>query len=245
MRGKPAMSVDSFPVWAVIPATGIGNRMQADRPKQYLKLGEQSILQHTLDRLLSHPQIDGAILVLHSQDQYWNELNYRSAKPLLVCTGGAQRHHSVFNGLQLLGQQSVVNPLVLIHDAVRPFVSHDDLSRLIELAVLQQDGALLATAVADTLKLADETPRVIATQSRKNLWRALTPQAFRLAAIQPALQSAIEKNLSITDDASAMELAGFHPQLVSSASMNFKITTPDDLLLAQFIVQSTAMANND
>ncbi len=245
MRAKSVQSADSIPVWAVIPATGIGNRMQADRPKQYLKLGEQTILQHTLDRLLSHPEIDGAVLVLHAQDQYWNELNYRSARPLLICTGGAQRHHSVFNGLRHLKQQSIGNPLVLIHDAVRPFVSHDDLSRLIELAVLQQDGALLAAAVTDTLKLADTKSTVIATQSRENLWRALTPQAFRLDTIQPVLQSAIEKNLPITDDASAMELSGFHPLLVSSASMNFKITTPDDLLLAQFIMQSTAMANNN
>ena len=239
------MAIDSIPIWAVIPATGIGNRMHADRPKQYLRLGQQTILQHTLDRLLSHPEIDGAVLVHHSQDAYWTDLNYRALKPLLICTGGAQRQHSVFNGLQYLNQHAAGNPLVLIHDAVRPFVSHGDLSRLIELAVSQPDGALLAAVVADTLKLADKTSRVIATQSRENLWRALTPQAFRLDMITAALQSALEKNLAITDDASAMELAGFHPQLVSSATMNFKITTPDDLLLAQFIVQNNGQVNNN
>ena len=235
----------STAVWAVIPATGVGNRMQADRPKQYLTLGPQTILEHTLERLLSHPDIDGAVLVLNAQDEYWPALHFHHEKPLLLCTGGEQRLHSVFNGLQRLQQQSNANPLVLIHDAVRPFVAHQDLSRLIAAALQQDDGALLAAAVADTLKLADDDGKVMRTQSREKLWRALTPQAFRLELISAALRDAIDKNLPITDDASAMELAGFHPQLLASASMNFKITTPDDLLLAQHIVQSAVQAENN
>jgi len=233
------MTSQAMEHWVVIPATGIGSRMQADRPKQYLMLGQQTILQHTLDKLLSHPKIDGAVLVLHAQDEYWPKLGYRSEKPLLLCQGGEQRLHSVFNGLQCLKQHGEDNPLVLIHDAVRPFVSHAELDRLIEVAVLDEAGALLATPVADTLKLANDRGKVEHTQSRDHLWRALTPQAFRLATIYRALQHAIDSAAQITDDASAMEQAGYHPALVASSTINFKITTADDLTLARHIIRYT------
>jgi len=237
-------SVDSIQHWAVIPASGVGQRMQADRPKQYLPLSDKTILQHTLERLLSHPEIDGAVLVLGEEDPLWERLQFSTDKPLLICHGGAQRQHSVYNGLLALHEHTKADPMVLIHDAVRPFVSHDDLSRLIELAGCQPDGALLAAPVADTLKLADDQAQVVQTQDRHNLWRALTPQAFRLSTILAALKSAIDQDLAITDDASAMELAGYHPRLVSSSSINFKITTADDLLLARYIVQIVPVGNS-
>ena len=88
--------------WAVVPATGIGQRMQADRPKQYLQLGNKSILEHTLDNLLSHPLIQGVVVILHPQDSYWVKLNYQHEKPVLLCEGGEQRHYSVHNGLSFL-----------------------------------------------------------------------------------------------------------------------------------------------
>ncbi len=238
------ISDDSLQNWAVIPASGVGKRMQADRPKQYLRLSDKTILQHTLERLLSHPEINGAVLVLGEEDPFWERLLFTTDKPLLICHGGAQRQHSVYNGLLALHQHTNADPLVLIHDAVRPFVAHDDLSRLINLASSQPDGALLAAPVADTLKLADDLAQVIQTQDRHNLWRALTPQAFRLSIILAALKSAIDQDLEITDDASAMELAGYHPQLVSSSTVNFKITTADDLLLARYIVQRASSGNS-
>jgi len=225
--------------WVIIPATGKGSRMQADRPKQYLMLGKQTILQYTLDKLLSYPKIDGVVLVLHAQDEYWPTLGYHSEKPLLLCQGGEQRQHSVFNGLQCLKQHGEDNPLVLIHDAVRPFVSHAELDRLIEVAVADEAGALLAAPVADTLKLANDRGKVEHTQGREHLWRALTPQAFRLDAVYRALQHAIASATQITDDASAMELAGYHPALVASSTINFKITTVDDLTLARYIIRYT------
>ncbi len=236
-------SLEPGDTWAVIPATGVGQRMQADRPKQYLMLGQRSILQYTLDNLLAHPRIHGAVLIFHPQDQYRDTLDVHSDKPVLCCHGGEQRQHSVLNGLQHLQQQVTNNPYVLIHDAVRPFVSASDLDRLMQAMREHEDGALLATPVADTLKLGDNQNRIKRTQSREHLWRALTPQAFLLDKILSALDRAIQHQASITDDASAMELAGYHPQLVSSSAINFKITTPEDLRLARFIAEKGGLGH--
>ena len=222
--------------WVVIPATGTGQRMKASCPKQYIKLSEKSILQHTLDNLLSYPQITGAVLVLNNNDLYWEKLDYQHDKPVLLCTGGEQRHHSVYNGLIRLEQHTKNNPFVLIHDAVRPFVSHKDLDHLLQALHDCEDGALLAVPVADTLKYADENQQVKHTHPRDNLWRAFTPQAFKLDKIVLALKHVISNNLEITDDASAMELMGACPRLVQGDGDNIKITTPQDLLLAEKIL---------
>ncbi len=224
-------------IWAVIPATGVGNRMQADRPKQYLPLQHKTILEHTLDNLLAHPQIRGVVLVLHPQDEIWQTLGYQTDKPLLLCTGGVERQHSVLNGLNHLQQQCSSEVLVLIHDAVRPFVNHAELDRLIEKADECPGGAVLATPVADTLKRADAQGAIECTQDRAQLWRALTPQAFALTDIQHALQQAMAAGHQVTDDASAMELAGYHPSLIESSPINFKITTPADLVLAKLLIR--------
>ncbi len=224
--------------WVVLPATGTGQRMNAACPKQYLKLNNKTILEHTLDNLLSYPLITGAVLVLNDSDQYWDELHYTHKKPVLLCSGGEQRHHSVFNGLKRLKQYSDNNPFVLIHDAVRPFVSHTDLDHLLIALEESDDGALLAVPVADTLKLSTDSLAVATTHPREGLWRAFTPQAFKLDKIYSALLSVINKNLEITDDASAMELAGFHPKLVQGDERNIKITTPQDLILAEHLIRA-------
>ena len=206
--------------------------MGADRPKQYLALSGKTILEHTLDNLLGHPLITGAVVILHPQDEYWSQLGYQHEKPLLIAHGGEQRHHSVYHGLQLLQEQLQADCYALIHDAVRPFVRHRDLDRLIQALGQAEDGALLAAPVADTLKLANRRQQVERTVSREGLWRAFTPQAFRLQLIIQALEQVLENNLQVTDDASAMELAGYQPYLVESDSLNIKITHPDDLEIA-------------
>jgi len=222
--------------WALLPASGKGTRIGADRPKQYLELAGRSILQHTLERLLSHPSIDGAVLVLAADDQHWSGLGLEFDKPVILANGGAERFHSVRNGLARLAEQCVGNPLVLIHDAVRPLVAHKDLDRLIEQASMKPDGALLATPVADTLKRDDGAGRVAATQDRRHLWRACTPQAFLLSLIRQALDAAMKQGLELTDDASAMEAAGYRPRLVQCEPSNFKITHPSDIRLAEVLL---------
>ncbi|MBT6455152.1 MAG: 2-C-methyl-D-erythritol 4-phosphate cytidylyltransferase, partial [Gammaproteobacteria bacterium] len=129
------------------------------------------------------------------------------------------------------------NPYVLIHDAVRPFVSHDDLNLLLDTLDESDDGALLAVPVADTLKLANDNQAVKITYPRDNLWRAFTPQAFRLNKISSALENVIKNDLEITDDSSAMELMGARPKLVPGDVQNIKITTPQDLILAEKLIK--------
>ncbi len=235
---------DQLESWVVIPASGIGTRMGGDRPKQYLELRGRSILERTLDNLLAHPRITAAVVVLNAEDLYWTQINYQHEKPVHTVLGGAERYLSVLNGLNYLQQLDTDNPLVLIHDAVRPFVSHQDLDQLITIASDCADGALLATPVADTLKLGDHQQRVKKTQDRSKLWRAYTPQAFYLDRILEALNYAIEAGLEVTDDASAMEARGWHPTLVECDSGNIKITHPSDLLLAELMVAAGQREGN-
>jgi len=232
------MIANHLPVWAIVPATGVGARMQADRPKQYLQLGGRSIIEHTLERLLSHPQIEGAIVVLSPQDSYWPQLEFSSDKPVLTCDGGSERFHSVFNGLECLFAHIACDALVLIHDAVRPFVTHADLDRVIAAAGQGDDGAILALPVADTLKMADSAQHILDTRPRQGLWRAFTPQAFRLQLIMAAIAQVIREGLEVTDDASAMEAMGYNPRLVACDHRNIKITHPEDLDFARLLLAS-------
>jgi 2-C-methyl-D-erythritol 4-phosphate cytidylyltransferase len=230
-------------IWAIVPASGLGARMQSKVPKQYLKLCGKSILEHTLDRLISFKPIDGVILVLHAEDKTWEALNYQSRKPLVIITGGDERHHSVFNGLQRLLEFEAADPLVMIHDAVRPLVSHQDMKRLVKSAKHNPAGAILGVPVADTLKRQDENANIAGTVERDGLWRAFTPQLFRAKLLLQALSYARENNLPITDDAAAVEALGMRPGLVESSAQNIKITYPQDLeLAAQILLQQKTQA---
>ena len=228
------MSTD-VPVWAVIPASGTGSRMGAEIPKQYLKIQDKTLLEHSLDRLLSHPQIAGAVLALREDDEYWQALEYSAEKPVFITHGGEQRHHSVYSGLTTLQYRCGNNLLALVHDAVRPLVTHEELDRVIAAARANEAGAILACAVTDTLKREGDSQVIEATLSRERLWRAQTPQVFHLAPLLNALSGVIESGTAITDDAQAIELLGYQPALVEGSSENLKITTPGDLRLAEMI----------
>jgi 2-C-methyl-D-erythritol 4-phosphate cytidylyltransferase len=222
-------------VWAVIPAAGIGSRMQSDTAKQYLRFQGKTIIEHCLDRLLSHPQVDGAIVVLREDDRLWDELGYNSGKPVFTANGGLERHHSVYSGLTTLQYRLGNDAIVLVHDAVRPLVSHLDLSAVIDAARQHAAGAILASRVTDTLKRQTDNMEIASTLPRDLLWRALTPQVFHLQALLNALKQVIDQNLVITDDAQAIELMGHAPALVAGSADNFKITTREDLALAEMV----------
>jgi len=222
-------------VWAVIPAAGIGSRMHSDTAKQYLLFQGKTIIEHCLDRLLSHPQIDGAIVVLREDDRLWDGLGYNSSKPVFIANGGLERHHSVYSGLTTLQYRLGNDAIALVHDAVRPLVSHLDLTAVIDTARQHTAGAILASRVTDTLKLQADNMEIASTLSRELLWRALTPQVFHLQALLNALKQVIDQNLVITDDAQAMELMGHAPALVAGSADNFKITTREDLALAEMV----------
>ncbi len=225
----------SSPVWAVIPAAGTGSRMQSDTAKQYLRFQGKTIIEHCLDRLLSHPWIDGAIVVLREDDQLWDELGYISGKPVFTTSGGLERQHSVYNGLTALQNRIGNDAIVLVHDAVRPLVSHVDLSAVIDAARSHAAGAILASMITDTIKLQTDSMEIASTLSREGLWRALTPQVFHLQALLAALEKVIDEKLVITDDAQAIEMMGYAPVLVAGSADNFKITTRGDLALAEMV----------
>ncbi len=223
------------PVWAVIPAAGSGSRMQSATAKQYLRFQGKTIIEHCLDRLLSHPWIDGAVVVLRQDDLLWDELGYTSGKPVFTTSGGLERQHSVYSGLIALQKRIGNDAIALVHDAVRPLVSHVDLSAVIDAARSHAAGAILASMVTDTLKLQTDSMEIASTLSREGLWRALTPQVFHLQVLLGALKKVIDEKLVITDDAQAIEMVGYAPALVAGSVDNFKITTPGDLALAQMV----------
>jgi len=222
-------------VWAIIPAAGIGSRMQSETAKQYLRFQGKTVIEHCLDRLLSHPQIDGAIVVLREDDRTWDELGYNSGKPVFTTNGGLERQHSVYSGLTTLQYRLGNDAIALVHDAVRPLVSHLDLSAVIDAARQHAAGAILASRVTDTLKLQSDSMEIASTLPREQLWRALTPRVFHLQALLNAMKQVIDRDLAITDDAQAMELMGHSPALVTGSSDNFKITTRADLALAEMV----------
>jgi 2-C-methyl-D-erythritol 4-phosphate cytidylyltransferase len=230
--------------WAMVPAAGAGKRMGSAVPKQYLSLAGRPVIAHTLASLLDHPRIDGVAVAIGAGDEWWPtvaaELN--AAKPLRVVTGGAERCHSVLNGLEALSEPAQPEDWVLVHDAARPCLTAGDLDRLIDTLADDPVGGLLAVPVRDTLKQADDAGRVAATVDRSRLWHALTPQMFRLGMLHEALRAALARGLLVTDEAAAIEAAGFAPRLVEGRADNLKITRPEDLALAEFYLTRRATA---
>lgn len=159
--------------WAVIPAAGIGARMAADRPKQYLQLGARTILEHSLDCFLNHPCLKGLVVSLAVDDPFWPTLQSASDPRIQRAAGGRERADSVLNALLLLHAQGAADDdWVLVHDAARPNLARSDLDKL--LAELADDpvGGLLAVPARDTLKRADASGRVSATVDRSTIWQA-------------------------------------------------------------------------
>lgn len=216
--------------WAVIPAAGVGRRMRADRPKQYLTLAGRTILEHTLACFLDHPGLKGVVVSLAEDDPFWPELSCSREPRIHRAPGGSERADSVFNALlRLVELGAVEDDWVLVHDAARPNLARSDLDNL--LAVLAEDpvGGLLAVPARDTLKRAGPDGRVRETVDRSVIWQAYTPQMFRLAPLQRALAEARVAGVAVTDEASAMEWAGQAPRLVEGRADNLKITRPEDL----------------
>lgn len=217
---------------AVVPAAGRGSRMQSAIPKQHLMLGEKSILEHTLSRLLSHASIGKIVVVLPESDQTFSKLAIASDPRIVMTMGGAERSISVLNGLAC-----VETDWVLVHDAARPCITLTDLDKLFETAVKQDDGAILASPVKDTMKRSDHQNHILETVPRSQLWHALTPQMFPTQLLVDAIDAGINQGLVLTDEASAMEMAGYQPRLVEGRADNIKVTLPEDLALAEFILK--------
>ncbi len=222
--------------WLVIPAAGIGQRMGAGRPKQYLTLSDRFLLDITLSRLLAAMDFAGCLVALHPEDRWWPQTDAARDARIHTCTGGAERSDSVLLALDALADRAGPDDWVLVHDVARPCLAAEDLRRLVQTLANHPVGGLLACPVSDTLKQAGPEDVVKATVDRRHLWRALTPQMFRYGALKAALAEARAGGIELTDEASALERSGARPQLVEGRPDNLKVTVPADLALAEFVL---------
>ncbi len=223
---------------AIIPAAGIGSRMQSEKPKQYLPLADGTVLSQTLAQIAACPLISEIRLAIKDGDPFIGDLAL--PEKVVITQGGKERADSVLNAL--LAKPAPKNAWALVHDAARPLLTQSDLEQLIAKCTAIACGGILAYRAKDTLK-SDEAG--VKTLDRAHIWHALTPQLFPFQELSDALTHALEAGAKITDEASAIEWAGGQVQLVPGRSDNIKITTPEDLALAEFILQSRRGAHSE
>ena len=225
------MAVTSPGVCAVVPAAGFGRRMQTECPKQDLSIGNKTILEHSVDALLANARIQRVVIAVSPGDERFQQLPLALHPQITVVDGGAERADSVLAGLRAIDDAQ----WVLVHDAARPCLHQDDLARLLTLSETSRVGGILAAPVRDTMKRAESGKSAIAhTVDRNDLWHALTPQFFPRELLLACLSRALNEGATITDEASALEYCGFHPELIAGRADNIKVTRPEDLALAQF-----------
>ena len=211
--------------------------MGGELPKQYLEVSGATLLEHSLRALLACPEISRIIVVLQAGDRRAAGLPLLSDPGVQCVAGGAERCDSVLAGLDALTGQTPERGWVLVHDAARPCVLTADIARLIGEVSAREVGGILAEPIVDTVKQAGEDGLVSRTLDRSRLWRAQTPQMFRLGELRQALQAAREQGLAVTDEASARDRAGYPVQLVPGSPGNLKVTVPADLALAGWYLQ--------
>lgn len=215
--------------FALIPAAGVGARMAASGPKQYLKIGGKPMLRHAIDAFLFSELIAHTYVVVSPDDPIIDSVVPSHGVTVLRC-GGATRMKSVQNGLAALSPTLRENDWVLVHDAARPGLDDALIEKLITQTGEHPVGGLLALPVVDTVKrsIAGE----LGTVSREGLWLAQTPQMFRYKLLRDALAAARDPN-QVTDDASAVEALGLSPKLVEGHPRNMKVTLPSDIRIAE------------
>jgi 2-C-methyl-D-erythritol 4-phosphate cytidylyltransferase len=180
------------------------------------------------------------VVALAPNDPWWPELDLQLNCELLIAEGGEARADSVLNALSLLKQQSENDIWVMVHDAARPCLRHEDIDHMLATLLNHQVGGILGVPVTDTVKRVASDNSIVDTVDRQGLWRAATPQMFRLGLLHKALSVAAQQGLSVTDEASALELAGWQPMMVEGHPDNIKITLPQDLALAALYLQQQA-----
>lgn len=222
--------------WGVVPAAGVGRRMQANCPKQYLRIQGKTILEHTLSRLLACSVFETVVVAISEGDPYWPELLVARESRIITAPGGEQRADSVLSALCLLEGRAAAEDWVLVHDAARPCITPQDIEALVAGLREEPVGGILAVPVHDTLKRVNGQ-RINETIDRSQIWRAMTPQMFRYGVLKQALQDGEQRGATITDEASAVELQGHQPIIIEGRPDNIKITRPEDLQLAEFYLE--------
>ncbi|HEX2531711.1 MAG TPA: 2-C-methyl-D-erythritol 4-phosphate cytidylyltransferase [Burkholderiaceae bacterium] len=226
--------------YALIPAAGIGARMGAEYPKQYVSVAGKLMLLHALDTFAESGLIAHTFVVVSAEDGYVKDALTHSPH-LAGCTsvlyrGGATRRDSVLNGLHAMRDRVRDDDWVLVHDAARPGLTGALIEKLVRAVGDDEVGGLLALPVVDTLKRAGADGRAEATVPRSGLWAAQTPQMFRYAMLRRALEQVSDA----TDESSAIEALGLRPKLIEGSPRNFKVTLPHDVALAELYLKGQA-----
>ncbi len=236
---KRAMTSQSK-YWAVMPAAGVGSRMAADKPKQYLRVAGKTIIEHSIDAILRMPKLESVLVCVSDNDDYFTKLSFDRTK-VISTLGGKSRAESVLNGLHALRGKADKSDWVLVHDAARPCLQLDELNRLVSSIEADPVGGILALPAKDTIKMSAQTSEphhVDCTLDRSRIWMAQTPQMFRYGLLLESLEFCKSRKMTVTDEASAVEQAGHSVKLVRGSSQNIKVTTPEDRKLVQFLLST-------
>ncbi|MDQ1237404.1 MAG: 2-C-methyl-D-erythritol 4-phosphate cytidylyltransferase [Wigglesworthia glossinidia] len=222
----------SYPkIIAICPAAGIGARMKYKYPKQYIKIKNKTLLEHSIHLLVKQIWIRKIIIAINQQDQWYKSLPILNNNKIHIVFGGQSRTDSVRCALKYVKKTN----WVLIHDAVRPCLHQSDLNQLLKNLYTPSNGMILASPVNDTIKKVHGN-HILHTIQRKNLWRALTPQIFNKKILVHCLNTIYKRGKSITDEATALEECGYVLNLVQGRSDNIKVTYPEDLNFAKFFI---------
>ncbi|MEX0686860.1 MAG: 2-C-methyl-D-erythritol 4-phosphate cytidylyltransferase [Balneolales bacterium] len=219
----------------IIPAAGSGTRMKSEVPKSFIKLGQKTVLEHTVCAFLSIPIVQRIIIATSDSnlERVRTIFSGYKSKPEIICgKGGALRRDSVNMAMRWVGDVE----LVAVHDAARPFVTQRDIMACCE-AALTTGAAILAVKASDTIKKVDESGNIISTLDRNGIWLAQTPQIFRKEILVDAYLKGQQSDNVFTDDASLVEFAGYPVKIIPGDVRNIKLTYPDDLKRAQYIMK--------
>lgn len=235
-------------VTAIVLAAGVGSRMKSEKAKQFLEVAGHEVLYYSLRTFNEHPEVDAIVLVTKEEfiEHCQKELvdRYHLAKVVHICEGGKERYDSVYRGLSatMEGQGSVEADIVLIHDGARPFVTADMIS--VSIACARENGACTVGVPAkDTIKIVDAEHYGVDTPERQFVYQIQTPQTFRTSLLRRAYETMYEAKRNgdthnITDDTMLVEqYAGVRCKVVDGTYENIKITTPEDMMIAEILVQ--------
>ncbi len=235
-------------IWAVIPAGGTGSRMNTVIPKQYLPVSGRAVIEHTLARICQCSSVNHVVVGIARADLNWPQLSFDHDKLTAVVEAGTERVDTVANCLQFIVEQGGEADWVLVHDAARPCIRVSDIERLLAAVIGYTDGGILALPLSDTIKRSRQNTTagvILETVSREGLWRAMTPQVFKAGELLSAIEQARLEGVSLTDEASAMELTAAQTMLVPCSPDNIKITLPQDIQFAEMILRAQQHEEKD
>lgn len=225
-------------IWAIVPAAGQGQRFSKAKPKQFFELNGQLIAEHSLSRLLAITPIDQIIVPSDIDCGFWSQVPSMAKSRVKQVKGGEQRAHSVLNGLVALAKVASDDDWVLVHDIARPCITSEDINRLLSAVEEHPIGGILVARVDETLKKVTSDNHITRTIDRAEHRLAQTPQVFRYGILKESIRSCLAQNIVPTDEAFAVESAGYKVLAVEGRSDNLKITCQEDLAIAAAIMTS-------